>query len=153
MCLHVTWNGDWGLRKFVAVWVVLWGRFEPTYGSTVKASLESAKLRLYDALSTRMAHWSIDRHQYEPCVLASAQSLSSLRSGIGKRLLLKGGGEVVYIGFTCAARRGNRPRRIQVPAGGRMKIRICRRRRKSRTERPERMSAKASAVGGRALRG
>ena len=61
-------------------------KFGATDESTVKALLESAKLRLYDAFSAQMAHWSSDRLQYGPFVSVGPGS-SSLCGGIGKSLL------------------------------------------------------------------
>ena len=89
--------------------------------SAVKALLESAKLRLYDAFSAQMAHWSSDKLQYGPFVSAGAGS-SSLCGGTGKSLLRKGRSEVRDIGFACAARRANRRRRVRVFISGRTNI-------------------------------
>ena len=95
--------------------------FVVTDESAVKALLESAKLRLYAAFSAQIAHWSSDKPQYGPFVSAGAGS-SSLCGGTGKNLLRKGRSEVRDIGFTCAARRANRRRRIRVLISGRMKM-------------------------------
>jgi hypothetical protein len=97
-------------------------RFGATDESAVKALLESAKLRLYDAFSAQMAHWSSDRPQYGPFV-SMGNGSSSLCGGMGKRLLRKGRSEVRDISFACAARRANRRRRVRVFISGRMKIR------------------------------
>ena len=85
--------------------------------SAVKALLGSAKLRLYAAFSAQMAHWSSDRLQYGPFVSVSASC-----GGTGKSLFRKGRSEVRDIGFTCAARRANRRRRVRVFISGRMKM-------------------------------
>ena len=61
-------------------------KFGATDESAVKALLESAKLRCYDAFSAQMAHRSSDMLQHGPFVSVGPDS-SSLCGGIGKSLL------------------------------------------------------------------
>ena len=89
--------------------------------SAVRALLESVKLRLYDAFSAQMAHWSSDRFQYGPFISVGAGS-SSLCGGMGRSLLRKGRRDVREIGFTCAVRRAKRRRRVRVLISGRINI-------------------------------
>ena len=89
--------------------------------NAVKALLESAKLRLYDAFSAQTAHWSLDRLQYGPFFSVGADS-SSVCGGGGKNLSWKGRRDVRDVGFICIVMRAMRRRRVRVFIRGRMKI-------------------------------
>lgn len=62
--------GNWGGSSLSGSGLEV--KFGATDESTVKALLESAKLRLYDAFSAQMAHWSSDKFQYGPFVSVGA---------------------------------------------------------------------------------
>lgn len=84
------------------------GTLEAEAVKDVRAFVASAKLRLYDAFSAQMAHWSSDRAQYLPRWRPEALSVLSpddTRRRAGNR-------DDMIIGFACDA---SREKRLLIP--------------------------------------